>query len=95
VTSGAGAAGGVVGAEVDSGPWAKALVKAYNTAAAVNEATVLVMQILPGLSSNDEVATTPWSHHRKADATAGREQYLFFSRKQRVMPSSSINLHKG
>jgi hypothetical protein len=59
VTSGAGAAGGAVEAGADSGTWAKALVKAYNTAAAVKEATVLVMQILPELSSSDEVATTP------------------------------------
>jgi hypothetical protein len=95
VTSGAGAAGGAVEAGADSGTWAKALVKAYNTAAAVKEATVLVMQILPELSSSDEVTPTPWSHQRKAGATAGRKQYLFFSRKQRVMPSSSIDLHKG
>jgi len=34
-------------------------VKTHNIAAAVNDATVLVMQIPPGLGLNDEVGATP------------------------------------
>jgi hypothetical protein len=40
---------------VGAGVWAKTLVKAYNTAAAVNEATVLIMLIPLELGLNIKV----------------------------------------